>query len=153
MNKSLHAVLIMICMAVWNVVCLSCHCHHCWNTPPTTSLCSHPLLGLHKWMDIYQWGFGDSTQMQTLPLVSVRSGGDHSGLCSTQAWLRGLSPSWPHDKMRLTRTFRGEEKERPQWERTLWCKSTGAWSCAPQGSLLWRGTTVVTGDAALMSET
>ena len=24
------------------------HCHHCWNAPPTTSLCSHPLLGLQK---------------------------------------------------------------------------------------------------------
>ena len=23
-------------------------CCHCWNTPPTTSLCSHPLFGLHK---------------------------------------------------------------------------------------------------------
>ena len=25
-----------------------CCCHHCWNTTPTTSLCSHPLFGLHK---------------------------------------------------------------------------------------------------------
>ena len=25
-----------------------CHCHHCWNAPPTTSLCSHPLFDLHK---------------------------------------------------------------------------------------------------------
>ena len=60
MNKSLHAVLIMICMAVWNVVCLSCHCHHCWNTPPTTSLCSHLQVGLHKsecqWMSFLPHG-------------------------------------------------------------------------------------------------
>ena len=25
-----------------------CRCHYCWDAPPTTSLCSHPLLGLHK---------------------------------------------------------------------------------------------------------
>ena len=30
------------------MACLSWHCHHCWNAPPTTSLCSHPLFGLHK---------------------------------------------------------------------------------------------------------
>ena len=24
------------------------HCHRCWNTPPTTSLCLHPLFGLHQ---------------------------------------------------------------------------------------------------------
>jgi len=35
-------------MAIENVVCFSCHCRHCWNTPPTTSLCSHPLFGLQK---------------------------------------------------------------------------------------------------------
>ena len=48
MNKSLHAVLVKTCMAPWNVARLSCHCHHCWNAPPTASLCSHPLRGLHK---------------------------------------------------------------------------------------------------------
>jgi len=26
----------------------NCCCHHCWNAPSTTSLCSHPLLGLQK---------------------------------------------------------------------------------------------------------
>ena len=35
MNKRLHANLVKICMDVWNA-------------PPTTSLCSHPLFGLHK---------------------------------------------------------------------------------------------------------
>ena len=34
MIKSLHAVLIKICMAVQNVVCLSYYCHHFYNTPP-----------------------------------------------------------------------------------------------------------------------
>ena len=24
------------------------HCHHCWNTAPTASLCSQPLFGLHQ---------------------------------------------------------------------------------------------------------
>ena len=36
-----------LCMAD-NVACLSHHCHHYWNAPPTTSLCSYPLFGLHK---------------------------------------------------------------------------------------------------------
>ena len=48
MNKSLHAMLIKIFTAVWNVACLSHYCCHCWNTPLTTSLYSHPLFDLHK---------------------------------------------------------------------------------------------------------
>ena len=47
-NKSLHTVLIKICIAVQNVACLSCCCHHCWNAPPTASLCWHPLFSPHK---------------------------------------------------------------------------------------------------------
>ena len=35
-------------MVIWNVACLSCCCCHCWNTPPTALLCSHPLFCLHK---------------------------------------------------------------------------------------------------------
>ena len=27
---------------------IHCCCRHSWNAPPTTSLCSHPLFGLHK---------------------------------------------------------------------------------------------------------
>lgn len=34
MNESLHPILIKICMAVWNMVCLSCSCCHHWNVPP-----------------------------------------------------------------------------------------------------------------------
>jgi hypothetical protein len=37
-----------LCRAAWNVVCLSHQCRHCWNAPPTASLCSHPLFGLRK---------------------------------------------------------------------------------------------------------
>ena len=35
-----------------------CHCCHCWNAPPTASLRSHQLLGLHKCpanVDECQW--------------------------------------------------------------------------------------------------
>jgi len=35
-----------------------CHCCHCRNAPPTISLCSHPLFGLHKHsasVDECQW--------------------------------------------------------------------------------------------------
>ena len=48
MNKSLHAKLLKLCMAFWNEACLSHHCRHYWNAPPTTSLCSHPLFRLLK---------------------------------------------------------------------------------------------------------
>ena len=45
MNKSRHVRLVKICMAVWNVACLSHRCHHCWNGTTTTSLrCIHCLV-------------------------------------------------------------------------------------------------------------
>jgi len=44
MNKSLHAAFINTYSSGGDHCC----CHHCWNAPPTTSLCSHPLFGLHK---------------------------------------------------------------------------------------------------------
>ena len=37
-----------IFMAVWNVACISHCCCQCWSVSPTTSLCSHPLFGLHR---------------------------------------------------------------------------------------------------------
>ena len=43
MSKSLHATLITICTSRADY-----HYHHCRNTSLTTSLCSHPLFGLHK---------------------------------------------------------------------------------------------------------
>jgi len=48
-NKSLHATLTKICTAICNMAWLSCPCHHCCNTIRTVSLCSHPLLSLHKY--------------------------------------------------------------------------------------------------------
>ena len=48
MNRSLHAALVKICMAIGNAACLPYCCHHCWNTPSIASLCSYPLFGLHK---------------------------------------------------------------------------------------------------------
>jgi len=52
---TLHFVVWNLCMAIWNVACLSCWCHHCWNTPPTASLCSHPLFGPHKCSASVSW--------------------------------------------------------------------------------------------------
>jgi len=40
---SLHFVVWQLCMDNWNMACFSHCCHHCWNTPPTTSV-----LGPHK---------------------------------------------------------------------------------------------------------
>jgi len=40
-----------ICMAVQNIACLSRHCHHCWNAPPTSSLCWCPLV--HQWVPFF----------------------------------------------------------------------------------------------------
>ena len=48
MSKSLHVTLENICMAVRNVAGLSHHCLHCWNVPPTASLCSHSLFGFQQ---------------------------------------------------------------------------------------------------------
>ena len=48
MSKSLHTVRVKIWMAMQSKACLSGHCCHCWNAPPTISLCSHLLFGLHK---------------------------------------------------------------------------------------------------------
>ena len=45
MNKSLHAALIKTCTIRGDHCC----CRHCWNTPPTASLCSHPLLFPQKY--------------------------------------------------------------------------------------------------------
>lgn len=42
-NKSLHVMLIKVCTNRGD----HCLCHHCWNTPLTTSLCSHSLFHLH----------------------------------------------------------------------------------------------------------
>jgi len=46
--RHFHFMMQKPCIAIWNVACLLCHCHHCWNASPTTALCSHPLFGLHK---------------------------------------------------------------------------------------------------------
>ena len=45
MNKSLHVMLIKICSSRGDHCC----CHHSLNAPPTASLRSHPLFGLHKY--------------------------------------------------------------------------------------------------------
>jgi hypothetical protein len=36
-----------LCRVMWNVACLPHHCHHFWNIPPMSSLCSHSHFGLH----------------------------------------------------------------------------------------------------------
>ena len=46
--KTLHAMLLKICMAIWNMAHLSCQSFDCWNAPPTISLCSHALFHLLK---------------------------------------------------------------------------------------------------------
>jgi len=43
-----HFVLWWLCVAVENMAFLLCCCGQCWNTPPTASLCSHPLFVLHN---------------------------------------------------------------------------------------------------------
>jgi len=39
-----------LCMAIWNVACLSYHCHCCWHSPPATSLCLTSINIQHWWM-------------------------------------------------------------------------------------------------------
>jgi len=58
--------LVPICMAVQNMACFSHCCCHCWNTPPTISLCS--LFGVHKHfarINEYQW-------VQLFPHAGIR---------------------------------------------------------------------------------
>jgi len=40
------------CMVIQNMACLSHCCCHCWNAPPTASMCWHLWFGLHgcPWM-------------------------------------------------------------------------------------------------------
>mgnify|MGYP001855146717 CR=1 FL=1 len=45
---ALHFVVWQLCVAIWNMACLSRHCYHCWNAAPATSLHSRLLFGLHK---------------------------------------------------------------------------------------------------------
>ena len=55
-SVALHFVVWQLCVVVWNVTGLSYHCLHCWNEPPTTSLCWHPLFGPHKCsVSINEW--------------------------------------------------------------------------------------------------
>jgi len=44
-TRAMH---IEIYIAIQNTACLSYCCCHCWDTPPNTSLCWHPLFGLQK---------------------------------------------------------------------------------------------------------
>ena len=97
MNKSLHAMLIKICMAVWNVACLSHHCHHCWSAPPTTSLCSHPLFGLYKysanvdecqWVPFYLYG---GIQWQTFASCALPC---QMTFCQTAPLLPSVTQQW-----------------------------------------------------------
>ena len=58
MNRSIHAVLIKICMDIWNIAYLSRCFRLCWNALPTTSLFWNPLFCLHKWsarINEWQW--------------------------------------------------------------------------------------------------
>ena len=57
-KNNLHTTLINICMAIQNMACFLHLYRYRWNTPATTSLCSHPLFGLNKHspsIDECQW--------------------------------------------------------------------------------------------------
>ena len=47
---ALHFVMWQLCMAVWNMVCLSYRCNHCWNAP-TASLCIQCLVCINFWQE------------------------------------------------------------------------------------------------------
>jgi len=72
MNKGLHAALIKLCTNR-NEPQLLWQCH-CWNTPPTTSTCSNPLLALYKcstsinecqWVQFF-------LQLEDTPVLQIR---------------------------------------------------------------------------------
>ena len=47
-QDSLHFMVWQLYMVIWNMAHLLRRCCHCWNAPPTTSLCSYAQLGLHR---------------------------------------------------------------------------------------------------------
>lgn len=103
MNKNLHDMLVNISMAVWNVACLSHHCCHCWNQPPTASQCWHPLFDLHKHSESTNVN-GESLNIggmvqpllpyyQQLPILSRASIIKYKALLSGQP-LKGSNREW-----------------------------------------------------------
>ena len=71
-NKSLHAMLIKICVAIWNMARLSGHCHHCWNTLPSHCAHIHYMYIYNIYIqhsasvDEYQWAQFFSTQRNSV---------------------------------------------------------------------------------------
>ena len=105
MSKSLHVTLENICMAVRNVAGLSHHCLHCWNVPPTASLCSHSLFGFQQcsaninecqsqWMPFFprggnQWHtFTSSTLSCQMPLYQT------APLLPSVTWQQDVMEYW-----------------------------------------------------------
>jgi len=106
MNKKLYTAFIKVCMAICNLACLSHYCYHCWNTPPTISLCSHPQIDLHKCSanidESHQLplflhkGFNDTSlllcQMPFWQIASLQPS-DTWQQCVTECWWEGWNSS------------------------------------------------------------
>lgn len=110
-----------LCVAIWNVACLPCHCHHCWNAPPTTSLCSHPLLDLQERSAsvVYQWVpfFFHMEEFSSIPLL-------HMHFCVRHHFIR--QPLCSHRSHSNKMSWNISWKVQPQllyhhhWPLTLW---------------------------------
>jgi len=60
----------------WPIEVTHCQCHHCWNAPFTTSLCSQPLFGLH-------WHSQSVNKCQWVPFVFPSGRDSVTHLCFT----------------------------------------------------------------------
>ena len=99
MNKSCmqHS---KICMAIWNVACVWCCCHHCWNVPPAASLCSHALPGLHKCSVIVdechwvQFFLHEKIQLHTFALYALHIRYHFIRVLPSATWQKHLIEYW-----------------------------------------------------------
>ena len=110
------------CMAVWNMACLSHHCHCCWNAPPAVSLYSHPLLGPHKYsvsMNVSVGHFFCMEKMSDTPLLHV-----HFASCAHVIWSDCPSAAICHTATKCSVALTGRF--------TFYCHTTNIclWHCA-----------------------
>ena len=98
----LHLMVWQLWMTIWNMACISCPCFHCWNTPSTASLCSHPLFGLQKCSasisECHWLPFFPHWRIQLYPFATsalawhaILSDSPSASICHTATTCKGMS--------------------------------------------------------------
>ena len=85
------------------MTCISCWRCHCWNTPPTASLHSHPLSGLHKhsvrideclWVTFFLRGGIQFHTFASLALPCQTSTCQTAPLLPSVTWQQNVTEYW-----------------------------------------------------------